>query len=116
MRLSAEDQTAVLIRARALLAQRDGWRNEGRAESTTPRGRSGANDRLTLGQACQQAAFELGLVSMRKSNTYTVALAVGLLKVVEHWGHRSLAGFNNDPETMKKDMMGLIDRRLVELL
>lgn len=117
MKLSTEDQTAVLIRARQKLAVAEGWKNEGRyAHTSTKRQRYKNQTRLTLGEACQQAAFELGLVSMKRTGTYTVALAVGLLREIEAFGHRSLAGFNNDPTTRKTQVLSVIDRRLIELL
>lgn len=117
MKLSRDDQLAVLLRARALLAHPDGWKNEGRYHDRGPNARRRYNvAKLTLGEACQQAAFELDLVSTKKSATYTVALATGLLNVIDHWNHKSLAGFNNDPGTHKKDVLGLLDRRILELL
>jgi hypothetical protein len=116
VKLSADDQIAVLLRARALLAQPDGWKNGGRYDHIASRQRYRHTVRLTLGEACHQAAFELGLTRMKKSKTYTVAIATGLLKVIEQFGHKSLAGFNDDPATRKTRLLSLIDRRLVDLL
>ena len=110
MKLSAEDQLAVLIRARQLLARPGGWKG-GRPTSATR-----MREPLTLGEACQQAAFELNLIRQKRNGAYTVALATGLLKHTAKYGHKSLAGFNDAPETWKKDVLGLIDSRMVELM
>lgn len=115
MKLSHEDQKAVLLRARAMLDRPEGWKNRGRPNYQKNR-RYNDHQRLTLGQACHQAAFELGLTDMKNGNTYTVALATGLLKHLERWDHRSLAGFNDDPRTRKTQLMALVDRRLLDLL
>jgi hypothetical protein len=115
VKLSREEQAAVLLRARALLGQAEGWKNPSRpSHRHGPRRYS--NERLTLGEACHRAAFELGLTSFAKSDTYSVAIATGLLRVVGRWSHKSLAGFNDDPETHKTQLLALVDRRLLDLL
>lgn len=111
MKLTAEDQMAVLIRARALLARRCGWKNGSRYYNRTQR-----EMQLSLGEACHLAAFELDLVPTKRNGGYTVALATGLLKHLGAWGHKSLAGFNDDPQTRKTHVLALLDRRIVELM